>query len=702
MNETVREIAEGIFWIGSNSEKNGIYSNTFLLKDGGESVLFDPSYVFFDQQLHRSLLELVALRDISYIVLQHLSPIICKALPMMVEMMPHVAFVVQERAVSYLRFYVGESILFELNDSVSMLRLQSGRILSFVDTPYLPSLETFLTYDSSSKVLFSSFLFSARPRKWTLFADRVFYKESMKAFHEQHIPSNEFLRPAMDLLLNISKKNGISMLASTNGSIINSDIEKYINILRDLYCGIAVNPIKNDLTRKEGYVNFCNQVIESYLEAFSQQEVKSIFIDSTIVFDEEKMKIIEYPGTGEELWENMFSLIYIVKGLRWLSIVFEQVNSFIKKYNVRKPSVFSHREEEIITLDKENVLLKERIFKLESKLEKTVDSLVKDEVTNLYNEAFLHNFLKTVCTNKQQENFVLLLVEIDELWKIKHKYGQQGETKSTRIVQILADILKIEAEEKGYQLFKMASEGAFLFYIPEDKTANVILLADSIKNEVVESARFQENITVSASIVSSDEFIDGEISMDLLLTVCTARLIRAKNRGINQLCFESDVKQMMKKTILIIESDEMYIEMIRSALENWSYNLRICNTLAEAEDCLQDVSPQLVISELELSSSNGASIDILSCKDGFTASKIIEKDRPDLIISELMIPKDDGLVVREHMLQQSASQNTPFILISHMKDEKTVDRAMDLKVDHYLKKPFMMNELIGIVRNILQ
>ena len=240
-----------------------------------------------------------------------------------------------------------------------------------------------------------------------------------------------------------------------------------------------------------------------------------------------------------------------------------------------------------------------------------------------------------------------------------------------------------------------------MFYIPDEKTANVVLLAETIRNEVAESARFQENITVSASIVSSDEFSEDEVSVNLLLTVSGSRLTMAKNRGANQICFESDVKRLVRKTILIVESDEMYIEMIRSALDHWNYDIQTCGSVAEAEGFIKDEQPQLVISELEINLEKEPIFDILTCKDGFMASKIIEKDRPDLIISELMIPKDDGLVVREHMLQQSASQNTPFILISHLKDEKTVDRAMDLKVDYYLKKPFMMNELTGIVRNIL-
>lgn len=241
-----------------------------------------------------------------------------------------------------------------------------------------------------------------------------------------------------------------------------------------------------------------------------------------------------------------------------------------------------------------------------------------------------------------------------------------------------------------------------MFYIPDEKTENIVLLAEAIRNEVAESARFQESITVSASIVCSDEFSMGDISVNLVLTVSSSRIAMAKNRGINQICYESDIKRLVRKTILIVESDEVYIEIIRSALEHWNYNIQTCDTVEKAQDFIKDEVPELVISELEIERSNEPVFDIITCKDGFIASKIIEKDRPDLIISELMVPKDDGLVVRERMLQLSASQNTPFILISHLKDEKTVDRAMNLKVDYYLKKPFMMNELTGIVRNILR
>jgi CheY-like chemotaxis protein len=61
----------------------------------------------------------------------------------------------------------------------------------------------------------------------------------------------------------------------------------------------------------------------------------------------------------------------------------------------------------------------------------------------------------------------------------------------------------------------------------------------------------------------------------------------------------------------------------------------------------------------------------------------------------------DGFMIRETMLQSSILKNIPFIILSHKKDEETVQRALSLEIVHYLKKPYMLSELIGIVRKSL-
>ena len=59
----------------------------------------------------------------------------------------------------------------------------------------------------------------------------------------------------------------------------------------------------------------------------------------------------------------------------------------------------------------------------------------------------------------------------------------------------------------------------------------------------------------------------------------------------------------------------------------------------------------------------------------------------------------DVFLVREKLLMQSGTKNIPFIIMSHLKNEDSVRRAVALNINHYFKKPYILSELLGIVKN---
>ena len=57
----------------------------------------------------------------------------------------------------------------------------------------------------------------------------------------------------------------------------------------------------------------------------------------------------------------------------------------------------------------------------------------------------------------------------------------------------------------------------------------------------------------------------------------------------------------------------------------------------------------------------------------------------------------DGFALRERLRQNSTSQAIPFFFLSHLKDHEGIQRALALEVEHYLQKPYILPELIGLV-----
>ena len=75
----------------------------------------------------------------------------------------------------------------------------------------------------------------------------------------------------------------------------------------------------------------------------------------------------------------------------------------------------------------------------------------------------------------------------------------------------------------------------------------------------------------------------------------------------------------------------------------------------------------------------------------------INRATPQFIICELMLPKMDGFTVRSQLNEKSGLGQIPFMLLSRKKDDASVDRSIDLGIEYYLKKPFFLNEILGIV-----
>jgi DNA-binding response OmpR family regulator len=86
--------------------------------------------------------------------------------------------------------------------------------------------------------------------------------------------------------------------------------------------------------------------------------------------------------------------------------------------------------------------------------------------------------------------------------------------------------------------------------------------------------------------------------------------------------------------------------------------------------------------------------------DGKEAQAMAEQCLPTLILSEVMLPKLDGFALRQRLLMRSETKNIPMLYMSHLKTEDSVRRAADLGVIHYLKKPLMLAEIQGIIRNL--
>jgi DNA-binding response OmpR family regulator len=87
------------------------------------------------------------------------------------------------------------------------------------------------------------------------------------------------------------------------------------------------------------------------------------------------------------------------------------------------------------------------------------------------------------------------------------------------------------------------------------------------------------------------------------------------------------------------------------------------------------------------------------CKDGNEALLAYQKERPNLLVLDVMMPKKDGFTLAQEI--RSLDLTTPIIFLTAKSQTKDVVEGFTMGGNDYLKKPFSIEELIVRIENLL-
>jgi two-component system KDP operon response regulator KdpE len=91
--------------------------------------------------------------------------------------------------------------------------------------------------------------------------------------------------------------------------------------------------------------------------------------------------------------------------------------------------------------------------------------------------------------------------------------------------------------------------------------------------------------------------------------------------------------------------------------------------------------------------------DVLLARDGVEAFDLFRESAPDLVITDLFMPRMDGIELTRAIRQLG---DTPIIILSVREQETMKVAALDEGADDYVTKPFSMQELLARVRSQLR
>jgi DNA-binding response OmpR family regulator len=115
--------------------------------------------------------------------------------------------------------------------------------------------------------------------------------------------------------------------------------------------------------------------------------------------------------------------------------------------------------------------------------------------------------------------------------------------------------------------------------------------------------------------------------------------------------------------------------------------------------CIEDEAEMIDLIRLILGRHG---FDVKGAADGREGLELVCKEKPDLVLLDLMMPDMDGWEVYQQMKADETTRNIPVIVVTAK--AQSIDKVLGLhiaKVDDYIAKPFSPQELLASIDTVL-
>lgn len=108
------------------------------------------------------------------------------------------------------------------------------------------------------------------------------------------------------------------------------------------------------------------------------------------------------------------------------------------------------------------------------------------------------------------------------------------------------------------------------------------------------------------------------------------------------------------------------------------------------------------IRDLMIYTLKASGFDAVGLEDGEKLFLALEKDIPQLIMLDIMLPGDDGITILKKLRENHITAEIPIIMATAKGTEYDKVIGLDLGADDYLTKPFGMMEMVSRVKAVLR
>ncbi len=97
-----------------------------------------------------------------------------------------------------------------------------------------------------------------------------------------------------------------------------------------------------------------------------------------------------------------------------------------------------------------------------------------------------------------------------------------------------------------------------------------------------------------------------------------------------------------------------------------------------------------------------AGMQVLTAFDGDTAMHTLRRERPDMVVLDLMLPGHDGWSITRWMRDDEHLRDTPILMLTARVEDEDKLKGFSIGADDYLTKPFNPAEVVVRVQAILR
>ncbi len=97
------------------------------------------------------------------------------------------------------------------------------------------------------------------------------------------------------------------------------------------------------------------------------------------------------------------------------------------------------------------------------------------------------------------------------------------------------------------------------------------------------------------------------------------------------------------------------------------------------------------------------SLEVQLATDGKQGLKLIQEQRPDLVLLDIVLPKLSGFDILKTIRQDPALKDTPVILLTNLGGREDVERGLSLgATDYVIKAHFLPSEVVTKIKRLLK